>query len=904
MENDLSETSRNFGQLLHSLPQDQRNIVRQLEKTTNKISNVEISISFNLVCLQENILPGYTNFKLYNENARHRESTHQFRKELVEQEIKEKKEAANTLKTELDALHHTWNTASVPDHLRTAINEKLATLQTQHRRKEESTVIKKLSRLYGGNIKLPRPTAGYINLSNTDLTPDQEELLNKGLNCHYQTKPRPHRKRLEIEVMLDDIHKLEKAGKVRTSPDLQPSLLSEANKSRGSHQSKTISKKHIQAAKQLRDNPTITIRRADKTNNFIILNKEEYLDKMDTILGDRTKFKRITRNPTDDIKRRLNSTISSINAVAGGVHLQKLIGDFSPGYAYGTVKTHKPGNPLRPIISQIPTVTYQVAKTINQILSPYVPCQYSISSATDFLEILRDTPDTDGQLIASLDVESLFTNVPVDTTIEYILKRVYHSNLTPPTNISENSMKTLLEICTKEAPFTCPRGHMYQQIDGVAMGSPLGVLFANFFMGTIEEELLATNRPSIYCRYIDDIFVRIKDLQELQNLRQSFILSSGLNFTFEESTNGSLPFLDVLVTANHNGFVTTVYTKPTNIGLCLNGNSECPERYLRSTINAYIRRALTHCSTWRATHIELTRITQVLVNNGYSNSSINSAINQLLTKWYQEEKPKDNTNKYIEIFYKNHMSSEYKKDEAIMRDIILKNVHPSNPDEKIKLIIYYKSMKTSHLLLRNRPAQDKSSLQQDHVIYRHTCNNVDCGPHSYIGMTRTRLTRRLTLHLQNGTIKNHYKAPFHQDLTRQDLDNNTIILDRETDHRRLAYLESIYIQTLRPTLNIQTEDFQALPTSKRATNNVAHNFIPNQNNHPAPSTEHSTSSPSIQPATIPQHTYLLRSCRSNNNHSQPITAQNTLSNQEPVFTQHQPIPAAVIMTNHQPPHQT
>ncbi|KAK3889265.1 hypothetical protein Pcinc_006830 [Petrolisthes cinctipes] len=118
-------------------------------------------------------------------------------------------------------------------------------LREQHRWKEETNGIKKLSRFHGGNIKLPRPTKGYINLSNTDLTPEQEDLLNKGLNCHYQTKPQPHRKRLEIEVMMDDIHKLEKAGKVRTSPDLQPSLLTEAGKSRGSHHSKNIEKKHI-----------------------------------------------------------------------------------------------------------------------------------------------------------------------------------------------------------------------------------------------------------------------------------------------------------------------------------------------------------------------------------------------------------------------------------------------------------------------------------------------------------------------------------------------------------------------------------------------------------------------------------------------------------------------------------
>ena len=103
------------------------------------------------------------------------------------------------------------------------------------------------------------------------------------------------------------------------------------------------------------------------------------------------------------------------------------------GYCYGTVKTHKPGNKLRPIISQIPTPTYNIAKKLCKILTPYVPAAYSLNSATDFLDILK-TNDARG-IIASLDVESLFTNVPVDRTINYIIERVYHDDNIPPLDI-------------------------------------------------------------------------------------------------------------------------------------------------------------------------------------------------------------------------------------------------------------------------------------------------------------------------------------------------------------------------------------------------------------------------------------------------------------------------------------
>ncbi|KAK3886248.1 hypothetical protein Pcinc_009602 [Petrolisthes cinctipes] len=103
--------------------------------------------------------------------------------------------------------------------------------------------------------------SGYVNLTGTTLTPDQQDLLNMGLNCHYMTKPKPHRKRLEMEILLGDIHQLEKNGKITTSTALQPTLLAEAAKTRGVYNSKLLNKNHFLASKQLRDNPDIIIRR-------------------------------------------------------------------------------------------------------------------------------------------------------------------------------------------------------------------------------------------------------------------------------------------------------------------------------------------------------------------------------------------------------------------------------------------------------------------------------------------------------------------------------------------------------------------------------------------------------------------------------------------------------------------
>ena len=236
---------------------------------------------------------------------------------------------------------------------------------------------------------------------------------------------------------------------------------------------------------------------------------------------------------------------------------------------------------------------------------------------------------------------------------------------------------------------------------------------------------------------------------------------------------------------------------------------------MQSTINAYVRRALTHCSTWDTTHKELERLTQVLVNNGYKNSDVSEAIKNNINKLYSTDQRPPQQER-IKLFYKNHMSSEYRTEERIIKNIIERNVKPTNPEHIIELIIYYKTRKTSQLFIKNNSTRPPASLQVANVIYKHQCTAEDCGPHSYVGMTTTTLSRRLTCHLQSGAIKEHYHTKHQVKLTRQDLESSTIIIDKEQDHRRLRILEAIYIEETSPAINLQIRDLQILPTQTQS----------------------------------------------------------------------------------------
>ena len=96
----------------------------------------------------------------------------------------------------------------------------------------------------------------------------------------------------------------------------------------------------------MKHNDKIVIRKADKSSMDVILNKEEYLSKIDSILADSSKSQQIKRNPTEQLKQNANRLIETLNAAQDDLKVPKIIGDFKPGYLYGNVKTHKERNPL------------------------------------------------------------------------------------------------------------------------------------------------------------------------------------------------------------------------------------------------------------------------------------------------------------------------------------------------------------------------------------------------------------------------------------------------------------------------------------------------------------------------------------------------------------------------------
>ena len=189
--------------------------------------------------------------------------------------------------------------------------------------------------------------------------------------------------------------------------------------------------------------------------------------------------KKLNKNPTNQLKSKINKLITANNAELNGTKLPKIISDYKPGYLYGTVKLHKPNYTLRPIISQISTPIYELTKTIKQLISAYLLSKYNIKSTHELIQVLHKIKPNNG-ILASLDVENLFTNVPVNETVDIIINNIYNNPSIPPLKINPNMRRKLFLACTTEVPFHDHLRNIYVQADGVSMSSVLGPIFSNF----------------------------------------------------------------------------------------------------------------------------------------------------------------------------------------------------------------------------------------------------------------------------------------------------------------------------------------------------------------------------------------------------------------------------------------
>ena len=231
--------------------------------------------------------------------------------------------------------------------------------------------------------------------------------------------------------------------------------------------------------------------KADKGNTIVILDKISYISANEEILNDHTKFSNLDIpaskeiNHTTNLEKRITSDLKLLKdkeIIDKATYKNIKPVGFRPDVLYGLGKVHKEVKngllPFRPILSAIGMPTYKLAKFLLSFVTPLTQNEYTITDTFNFAEeICKQDPDL---YMTSLDVDSLFTNIPLEETTDICIDCLYQDDENSPV-IPEDVFRNFLTVAIKKSFFMF-NNKFYKQIDGVPMWSPLGSALANIFM--------------------------------------------------------------------------------------------------------------------------------------------------------------------------------------------------------------------------------------------------------------------------------------------------------------------------------------------------------------------------------------------------------------------------------------
>ena len=195
--------------------------------------------------------------------------------------------------------------------------------------------------------------------------------------------------------------------------------------------------------------------------------------------------------------------------------------------------------------------------------------------------------------------------------------------------LADDETVNLVYVCLRSTYFSY-HADIYEQINGVEIGSPLSLIVANIFMEHFEDKAInsPSKKPQQWWRYVDDthfIWSHGKDKlgDFLIHINKQL---EDIKFTMEIEEDNSLPFLYILLSRKEDGFLAhQVYRKKMHVDKCIRYDSHHHLTQNISIINTLTIRAK-RIFDFAHLDIELEHLTKIFKNNSYSENLIRKTI--------------------------------------------------------------------------------------------------------------------------------------------------------------------------------------------------------------------------------------------------------------------------------------
>ena len=272
--------------------------------------------------------------------------------------------------------------------------------------------------------------------------------------------------------------------------------------------------------KRLKGNRNIVIAKADKGSITVVLSKNDYDFEAFRQLADTKFYIQIFSSNNESIVKDICNIVDILyrkKYITTSQHNFLRNFESKDRQFYLLPKVHKPKTdwhygpndnlvpPGRPIISDVNSVTYQISKYINTFLLPLAKLTDSyLIDTDDFILKLSDLYLPRHCYLFTLDVKSLYTNIPINEGIDTV--KLFFERFPDPKRPDQHLLD-LMRICLCNHEFMF-NNNRYLQRWGTAMGTPFAPNYANLYLSEWENlcYLNYCTTPYFWVRYIDDIF--------------------------------------------------------------------------------------------------------------------------------------------------------------------------------------------------------------------------------------------------------------------------------------------------------------------------------------------------------------------------------------------------------------
>ncbi len=327
-----------------------------------KLQKAKLDLEFLRNCQEHGLIPHFLDFRLANSHLRHSDAYFSAQRKFLLVEIKSKRSSIRVLENQLLCVSNQLrDSISGLDFIHTA--SKFASTIHKLIHRQQQIQHRKFNRLLKEKAGTANDPEKVIhNLSSHVLTLTQKKVLTKGLNfslaprkLHYADYLTPfemfYRSISSLPIYQGD-HEL-----IKTK--VKEIALSSLYTYNSSAPPSSLSVAEHKALLELASVKDLIIHKADKGNSVVLLDKNDYVRKMGSILDDPSKFRPFRMQQGKELneilkcEKKVKSVLKSI--FNKGILRQDVYNKLSPvgskpGRLYGLSKVHKAGAPLRPIL--------------------------------------------------------------------------------------------------------------------------------------------------------------------------------------------------------------------------------------------------------------------------------------------------------------------------------------------------------------------------------------------------------------------------------------------------------------------------------------------------------------------------------------------------------------------------